>query len=379
MGAGSAQNMSWVRPVFLLFACLLRLDGVGAQKCNGTCVINSDRITPAGRIPLSDTVVTAVGCREVVEVQFGRHELFGVAAPLPQTVYMVAADGIQRITASAVLDDSLEGIKTKVCCTEHPMVRDKMLEEAGLSGEKCVTEPEQALIPFDMVSCMRQTYNRTTGTARVEFIVPERADMNAYGSYNPMGTSDGMEAFILVAEYESADTKIPKIPTAGYKINIQIQRCSACLRKGEGLNGLAKRFATHWSQIYSSNHDIIGSPDTLVESRLMRLGSMYAVRDGDTLMSIALKFGVTVNTLFMWNGHLRNQLNSMPESPNKMSRALTIGQQLCVLPKTCQSSYGGVQPVFTEWEVSPAAGGSVGLPYLVEPPVPPPTLPPTSS
>jgi LysM repeat protein len=39
---------------------------------------------------------------------------------------------------------------------------------------------------------------------------------------------------------------------------------------------------------------------------MVRLGPLYAARTGDTLLSIALKFGVTVNQLFFWNQHLRD-------------------------------------------------------------------------
>jgi hypothetical protein len=163
---------------------------------------------------------------------------------------------------------------------------------------------------------------------RIQFIVPERADLMVSSTevYDQMYGSTG---FALVAEYISPDgSNQDTIRTTPFIVLLQIQRCSACLKKGEGLNALAKRFGTHWTQIYSANHDIVGTPDLLEESRVVRLGSLYSVRKIDTLMSIALKFGVTVNQLLQWNGFLRTMPDSMPESPNHMSRDLRPDQQV---------------------------------------------------
>ena len=38
-----------------------------------------------------------------------------------------------------------------------------------------------------------------------------------------------------------------------------------------------------------------------------------------------------------------NGQNSNPDSPNGMSRALALNQLLCVLPKTCQNTFGTKQ------------------------------------
>jgi hypothetical protein len=46
------------------------------------------------------------------------------------------------------------------------------------------------------------------------------------------------------------------------------------------------------TQIYSSNHDIISNPDNLEVNRLVRLGPLYRVRDGESYVSIAVKLGV---------------------------------------------------------------------------------------
>ena len=49
------------------------------------------------------------------------------------------------------------------------------------------------------------------------------------------------------------------------------------------------------AQVYSSNPEINRNPNQIDENQVIRLGPLYSVRTGDTLMSIATKFGVTVN------------------------------------------------------------------------------------
>ena len=324
-------------PRQLIFALLgvAYLGVVGGEMCSGDCVIKAERVTPAGRIPFnhSEPLVTAVGCLETIEITFGKHAAYGTGALPPKAVMMLTSDRSTTITASTVIDDSSEGLKNRICCAEHPIDRDKLLADAGpdYQNQKCYTDQALALVPLNFFDCMIQTTDeKTADTMRVkiQFIIPERADVTVDNEENLMRLY-GTNSFLLQADYEATVGGVKTaIKALDYRVMVQVQRCSACLRQGEGLVALAKRFGTHWTQVYSANHDIVGSPDELDEARLLRLGSLYSVREGDTLMSVALKFGVTVNQLFVWNGYLRNALDTMPESANHMSRALAIGQVL---------------------------------------------------
>jgi len=53
--------------------------------------------------------------------------------------------------------------------------------------------------------------------------------------------------------------------------------------------------------------------------------------------------------------------NSNPDSPNAMSRALELGQLLCVLPRTCYNAFGNSQPAYLQSEVDRAEGGWFGI------------------
>ena len=329
------RGLSWL---VLARALLFDARCNSSSMCDGHCVIKAERVTPAGRIPFNNSqpLVTAVGCMETLEITFGNHELYGA----PQVIMMLKADRSSSITASTVLDDSDDGEKNRICCREHPIDRDKVLaaavaERPGLLNEKCVSDQALVNTPFDLFQCMLQhpsEKNVTAGTllVRIQFIVPERADMlqDEVEVFNAMHGTNG---FILEAEYPDQSTDGGTIKSLPYRINLQVQRCSACLQRGEGLNALAKRYGTHWTQVYSANHDIVGSPAELDEARLLRLGSLYSVREKDTMMSIALKFGVSVNQLLMWNGYLRNavslSLSCLPPRPHSPSSVTNT--QIC--------------------------------------------------
>jgi hypothetical protein len=332
------------------------LGAAGAEMCSGDCVIRAERVTPAGLVPFnnSEPLVTAVGCLETLDITFGRINYFGTSAQPPKSVTMLTSDRSTTVTASTVLDDSDEGLKNRICCAEHPMDRDRLLEDAGpqFQNQKCYTDQALALAPLDFFDCMIQTTDEKTADTmriRIQFIIPERADVTVDGEEELMGMY-GTNSFLLQADYEAVVSgALTAIQALEYRVNVQVQRCSACLQSKEGLVALAKRFGTHWTQIYSANEDIVGSPDELDEARLVRLGSLYSVREGDTLMSIALKFGVTVNQLFVWNGYLRNALDTMPESANHMSRALAIGQVACLPLSAHPSSHASAAHVNPAW------------------------------
>mmetsp|Transcript_26662 Transcript_26662/g.65715 ORF Transcript_26662/g.65715 Transcript_26662/m.65715 type:complete len:102 (+) Transcript_26662:72-377(+) len=76
-------------------------------------------------------------------------------------------------------------------------------------------------------------------------------------------------------------------------------------------------------------------------------------------MSIALKFGVSVNQLFFWNRHLIPMpATGGPIADHALSRDLPAGLELCVLPKTCLTSFGPNQPVsFLDESSPPGQGG----------------------
>lgn len=189
-------------------------------------------------------------------------------------------------------------------------------------------------------------------------MTPYFADLSNADFYkNQAGYMGRHEICVFGMETDSFNNTVQGSP---HCVQIQVQSCSACLKGGAGLSTLSKAYGTHWTQIYSSNQDIKGSPDKLEQGRLVRLGPMYRVQAGDTAMSIALKLGITVNQIFFWNKQLvltQDPIGSMAE-----------GTMLCVLPKTCYNSFGKDQVVFNQREIyTPIEGGAWSDPFQIDP------------
>mmetsp|Transcript_27801 Transcript_27801/g.70026 ORF Transcript_27801/g.70026 Transcript_27801/m.70026 type:complete len:344 (-) Transcript_27801:209-1240(-) len=209
---------------------------------------------------------------------------------------------------------------------------------------ECSAAPDQGL-PMDTFQCMQLTQSAENGgrtNATLSFMAPFQSDLQ----------NAGQVEVCLVASHGSAAQSGP------FCVVFQVERCSVCLQEGEGLSVLARKYGTHWTQLYTSNPEITGNPDNVDEGQLVRLGMIYRVKERDTAMSIALKFGVSINQIFFWNRHLV----AMPETGDGMdstglSRDLPTGLELCVLPKTCLTSFGDNQPLNFLQESSPAGEG----------------------
>jgi len=287
----------------------------------------------------SQTFLTAVGCEKRIEVVFGSL-LDDVTSPHVELFTTTNTKKNSRILDAA----------QQACCIEAPLDR----------ASTCVVDRAQERQPFDLFECINlDITDKWPGytRAKVTFVAPYNSDMS----------NNGELSFCLAAAHDETGNSQNPLRSQPYCIHIQVQRCSACLRKGEGLTNMAKQWGTHWTQIYSANEDILGSPDSLEEGRLLRLGPLYELREGETLMSVALKFGVSVNQIFYWNKFLRPLEDTVSDNNNTMSREVAVGQLLCVLPKTCYNSFADQQPVFNQIEVGlkPSQGGGWADPHQV--------------
>mmetsp|Transcript_22126 Transcript_22126/g.44775 ORF Transcript_22126/g.44775 Transcript_22126/m.44775 type:complete len:342 (+) Transcript_22126:318-1343(+) len=311
----------------VLFAFLAGANGVATcTDASSPCVIGMGNSSYDNSVPF----LTAVGCRKDIYVTFG------------SLISDTDSPNVELYTTTNIKKNSKDlNPVQEACCVEAPLDREK----------SCVVDRAMETKPFDLFECISlDTTEKWPGytRAKVTFITPYDSDMN----------NDGQLFFCLWASHNQGGQTNP-LRSAKYCITIQVQRCSACLKDGEGLTNMAKQWGTHWTQIYSANEDIEGTPDYLEAGRLLRLGPLYQLREGDTLMSVALKFGVSVNQLFYWNKYLRPLEDTVSENENPMSREVAVGHKLCVLPKTCYNSFVDQQPVFNQMEVGlkPSQGG----------------------
>ncbi|MCO5182478.1 MAG: LysM peptidoglycan-binding domain-containing protein [Anaerolineae bacterium] len=119
------------------------------------------------------------------------------------------------------------------------------------------------------------------------------------------------------------------------------------VQSGDSLAKIARDFCTTWQEIYYLNSNVIGSDPNVLEPGTVLLvpnrcascyydqgatmgangpvsGNVYTVVQGDTLYSIATRFGMSVETLSAANGIT---------DPTK----LTVGQKL-IIPSMCNTT-----------------------------------------
>ena len=288
----------------------------------------------------SEYVTTAAGCSQTVKVKFGS-ALDRTSSP---TVHMCERTaGGTCVQKSGVILSPFQ----RDCCSTPFVKRDR----------RCIA-PSMADDPNGVFQCIQLSYTMEAGysTAHVTVFSPYGADLVNNGQ---------IEACLVASHGEGTLESEP------YCVLLVVRRCSVCLQKGEGLASVAKRYGSHWTQVYSANPDIKGNPDDLEVGQLVRLGNQYSVKDGDTLVALALKFGVSVNQIFFWNPHLAplSDLGGKGEK-DYLSRLLPIGHQLCILPKTCLNTFGPQQPIYDLGEAyEPGHGGWWSDPPQVVPTV----------
>lgn len=296
--------------------------------------------------PRNETIISAVGCEQEFSVTFGSAYFENADIEVGMCARSVNGVCVNKLNSITSIDDEL-----LQCCSSA--IQDRTCR--GLS-ELVANDP------LDFFKCALFKVQKRPGntTATVRFVTPYFADLSNADFYAKNAELLGRHEICLFAK--ELDRLNATVQSAPHCVQIQVQTCSACLKEGEGLNALAKKYGTQWTQIYSSNQDIRGNPNELEAGRLLRLGPVYQVQAGDTPISIALKMGVTVNQLFFWNKHLalaQEPMKSMPE-----------GSMLCVLPKTCSNSFGQEQVVFNQREIHTVVeGGAWQDPYQVDPQV----------
>jgi len=115
---------------------------------------------------------------------------------------------------------------------------------------------------------------------------------------------------------------------------VHVVKCKYCLSLGETIMHAAARYKSDWLQIWGANSHII-TPDSIPAWTSLQLGPMYSVRSGDTLESIATRFGTSSNNL----------LEANPDIAVVNDQGMiNMGDEICVLPYVCtfdQVSSGG--------------------------------------
>jgi len=100
------------------------------------------------------------------------------------------------------------------------------------------------------------------------------------------------------------------------------ESCNATFYSGENLFTVAAKYHTDWMALWSLNGD--ASPDALGTGTSYRFAHEYIVQQGDTLESIAARFGTTVEALVELNYNIITHINN----PFRLHH----GDRICLVP-----------------------------------------------
>ena len=112
------------------------------------------------------------------------------------------------------------------------------------------------------------------------------------------------------------------------------------------MHSIAARFDTHWTQLWSPNHEL-ETPDQLQKGKRIKLGNFYQTVAGDTWKLMAVRFGTTVKRLMDLNPDLAADNADSYASPPDNSLVVLVPPDtvVCVMLETCperRERYPGV-------------------------------------
>lgn len=127
----------------------------------------------------------------------------------------------------------------------------------------------------------------------------------------------------------------PECSLSKHRVMFKVYKCRYCINEKGSMHSIAQKFSTHWTQIWSSNHQL-ENPDQLTKGQEISLGNFYRTAKGDTWKLIAVRFGTTVERLMELNRDLTSE---------DMAALVPENSQVCVMPDTCperRSPYAGI-------------------------------------
>jgi len=127
---------------------------------------------------------------------------------------------------------------------------------------------------------------------------------------------------------------------------LSVQKCRYCLQNRDSLDTLAALFGRHWTQIWSSNLDML-SPDNITSAPAegpmagaIALGNTYRSRLGDTWRSLSVRFGIPVALLQRLNPDLTrddgpSSAGGFVDGADLFAATQAKASLICIMPETC--------------------------------------------
>mmetsp|Transcript_59543 Transcript_59543/g.140278 ORF Transcript_59543/g.140278 Transcript_59543/m.140278 type:complete len:835 (+) Transcript_59543:252-2756(+) len=125
-------------------------------------------------------------------------------------------------------------------------------------------------------------------------------------------------------------------------VNFTVAKCQYAVNREQSIAEVASIFGTDWIQVWNMNE--LMSPDyILFRNQVLRVGRLYTVTSGDTILRLADRFGTSHQSIAFLNYEVGEE-----ESSN-----ITVGQQLCLIANSC---LGHIQNI---WDQNPPVDESL--------------------
>uniref|UniRef100_A0A7S0HB80 LysM domain-containing protein n=1 Tax=Hanusia phi TaxID=3032 RepID=A0A7S0HB80_9CRYP len=119
-------------------------------------------------------------------------------------------------------------------------------------------------------------------------------------------------------------------------LDFQVARCKYAVNMEQTIAEIAAIFGTDWIQIFNLN--AMTSPDLILfRHQVLNIGHLYSVSAGDSLDSIARRFGTSPRSIMFLNYEL-GELNTTN---------ITLGAEICIIANSC---FGEIQSF---WDQNP--------------------------
>lgn len=111
-------------------------------------------------------------------------------------------------------------------------------------------------------------------------------------------------------KYGSASGADPKpAPSPAPAPSVPAGEGSYTVKAGDTLSSIAARYGTNWQTLWAMNRNVVADPNRIFPNQVLKVPGgtppsapdKYTVQQGDNLSSIAAKFGTTWQQLYNWN------------------------------------------------------------------------------
>ena len=140
-----------------------------------------------------------------------------------------------------------------------------------------------------------------------------------------MGGFTGTTCFTARDTGGSATCGAPVPQMSTHCVQLQVHRCKYALQRDQQLQEISALFGVDWMRLWSLNMGIAHPDYVVYNHQVVSVGHLYRVAPNERLDRIAQRLGMPMEQMLDLNFDL-----------NATDDTLTTGQELCVVPNSCQ-------------------------------------------